>query len=136
MTLGNSKDATMSMDILDLKTKKAILDVNVWTAPSLFWAVRQSGLFSPDRIESFGACISMAEITQTEARALGKFVREHVLPAIPDGGRMFPDGDCTAEPDDNIMHTGADRKKNFGVDRAFFEKLAEICEQSGGMILR
>ena len=126
----------MSMDILDLKTKKVIFDVNHWTAPSLFWVLKQSGLFSRDRLESFGACISMAEITEAETKALGKFIRQHVLPAVPDGGRIFPDGTTTSEPDDGVRHTGADRNKNFGVDRAVFEALASVCETSRGFILR
>ena len=76
------------------------------------------------------------EITDAETKALSRFIRADILPAIPEGGRLFPDGSVTAEPDDGVMHVPPNRNKNFEADRAFFVELANACDLSGGFILR
>ena len=78
----------------------------------------------------------MAEITDAETKVLSQFIRTDILPAIAPGGRLFPDGSVTSEPDDGILHVAPDRNKNFSAHREFFEELANACEQSNGFILR
>ena len=94
-------------------------------------ACPDAGLIDADRLELMGYNGTGVEITEAEARAIGRFLETEVLPALLPGTRLTYDLSVTDAPDDHTFHRD-DFAKNYSASYEWLTRFAQFCGTCSG----
>src|ERR1700739_1061070 len=122
----------MGFMIFDLEDKSRFKSVNFWNWRPTLALISSFKLLDDERLERMGMSCVGATVTQSEARAIAKALRERVLPGLGDADRVKLDLAVTGTPDDGTLYRGDETEKNYSATRAWLQEFAEFCETCRG----
>jgi len=126
----------MGFDLKDIGNEERIIFVNFWNWRPTVEVLRRAGLFDEKRLAESHEQFSRTRVTKDEARAIAHYLREKILPSLPQTGRILLDGSVTTAPDDGTFYRSPeDSHKNYGAMRSWLEKFASFCETCDGFEL-
>jgi len=122
----------VGITLFDQKTDGIVFDTNFWHWRAIVEAVRALNVLPNGRVDPLHDAF-VGELTEDEARAIAKAIRERLVPTLGDGERLLLDGRRTTEPDDGTMHYNpAEQSKNYSTNRRVLEEFASCCEVCSG----
>ncbi len=123
----------MSFTLHDLGSDGLQLNANVWTWKAALEIVKNLDIVSEGKIRQMGYSGTGVKVDTEDAHAIGRAIRDSVLPKTPANGRMFADLRVTDEPDDMTLHRDdVDQWKNYSATREWLEEFSDFCMQSNG----
>ena len=126
----------MGFDLKDIGDEERIIFVNFWNWRPTVEVLSRAGLLDEKRLAELHEQCSPTRVTKDEARAIAHYLREKVLPSLPQTGRILLDGSITTTPDDGTFYKSPeDSHKNYGAMHSWLEKFASFCETCDGFEL-
>jgi len=126
----------MGFALTDIGNRERITFVNFWNWRPTVEVLRQAELLDEERLVGLHEQFSCTQVTKDEARAIAHYLREKVLPSLPQAGRILFDGSITLAPDDGTFYKSPeDFHKNYGAVRSWLETSASFCETCDGFEL-
>jgi hypothetical protein len=118
--------------LFDQKTNAIVLDTNFWHWRAIVEAVRSLKVLPDGRVDLLHEAF-VGELTEDEALAVARAIREQLLPTLSANERLLLDGTRTTEPDDGTMHYDPiEQHKNYSTNRRMLEEFAKCCEACSG----
>ena len=121
----------MSVSLDDLADPENSLDINMWNWRPTIALIGLTRLIDDERLELMGYNGTGVEITEAEARAIGRFLETEVLPALRPGTRLTYDLSVTDAPDDHTFHHD-DFAKNYSASYEWLTRFAQFCGTCSG----
>lgn len=123
----------MSFTLYDLGSENYEFTANVWSWKAALEIIKSLDIMSEGKIRQMGYNATGIKVDTDDAHAIGKAIRNSVLPKLSENGRMFADLRITDEPDDMTLHRDDDEQwKNYSVTRDWLADFADFCVRSKG----
>jgi hypothetical protein len=106
---------------------------NVWSWKAALEIIKSLDIISEGKIRQMGYNATGVKVDVDDAYAIGKAIRDKILPKLSPEGRMFADLRITDEPDDMTLHRDDDEQwKNYSVTREWLNEFSDFCMRSKG----
>lgn len=106
---------------------------NVWNWKAALELIKSFDMISEGRIRQMGYNATGVKVEMDDAHAIGEKIRDHVLPKLSPGKRIFADLTVTDAPDDMTLHRDEDEQwKNYSVSYDWLKEFSEFCLRSKG----
>lgn len=124
----------MSFDICDLQDSTRCLHVNAWNWRSAIELMASLDLLDIERREMMGWNCTGVEISRDEAREIGKYITEKILPGVPPSGCITYDLDVKNKPDDGKFFRD-EPEKNYNLSYEWLIEFSKFCTTCDGFVV-
>lgn len=123
----------MSFTLHDLGTEGFQFSSNVWNWKAALQIIKSLDIVSEGTVRQMAYNATGVKIQMEDAHALGKALKEKILPRLEPNKRIYGDLHITDSPDDMTLYRSDDeRQKNYSVNRDWIAEFADFCLQSKG----
>ena len=123
----------MSFTLIDLESANNEFPVSMWHWRTAVAVIKDLDVIDEFVVKRMSDTASGIKVEKEQAHALGRKIKEELLPRLFPDRRIFENLTITDEPDDGTMH-GSDGEswRNFSADHDWFEDFSDFCLRSGG----
>ncbi len=120
----------MGFTLSDIQNKDMELRVNAWNWRPTIELIRVSGILD-DQLLNWMAYNAEAEITQEQAKAIGTYIQQEILPSLDNNTHIDYDLNITSEIDTFELHR-EDLQKNYNINPEWLAKFVHFCFTCNG----
>ncbi|CAN5741543.1 hypothetical protein BH24ACI3_BH24ACI3_08340 [soil metagenome] len=121
----------MSFTLHDMGSENFEFSANVWNWKAAVEVIKSLDIISEGKVRQMGYNAMGVKVDIEDAHAIGKKIREVILPKLAPDKRMYLDLSITDEPDDGTIHRD-DQWKNYSVSHDWLVEFSHFCLRSKG----
>lgn len=123
----------MSFTLIDEGSGGNELTVNVWRWKPILEIVKNIDILDDSKIRQMGYNGVGVDISEDDAKIIGRKVEEEWLPKLSPKGRFFLNLSVTDTPDDGTFYREeSEQWRNYSVDYNWLKDFADFCTRSKG----
>ena len=123
----------MSFTLIDLGSENFELTANVWTWKAALEVIKSFDVVGEGAVRQMAYNATGATIDLEDAHAIGKKIRDELLPKMTEKGRIYSDLSITDAPDDKTLHRDEDEQwKNYSASYDWLKDFSDFCLKSKG----